>query len=292
MTLKILMFGRTGQVATEILRRAGADLDVTALGRDQADLTDPEACAAKVAETDADIVLNAAAYTAVDAAEDDEDTANTVNGEAPGAMARAAVAKGIPFLHISTDYVFDGTGSGAWLEDAATVPLGAYGRSKLAGEEAVTAAGGDHVILRTAWVHAAHGKNFVLTMLRVGAERDRLTVVDDQHGGPTSAGDIADALITIANAFKAGKGVSGIYHFGGAPSVSWHGFASEIFAQSGMDNPPEVAPIPSSEFPTKAPRPGNSVLDCSKIARDYGIEQPDWRVSLSAILKEIKEKAA
>ncbi|MEL6476620.1 MAG: dTDP-4-dehydrorhamnose reductase [Pseudomonadota bacterium] len=281
--MKILMFGKTGQVATEILRRAEG---VEALGRDQADLTDPEACRAAVAATDADVILNAAAYTAVDNAEDDEATAQKVNAEAPTAMAEAASARGLPFLHISTDYVFDGAGSEPWAEDAPTAPLGAYGRTKLAGERGVTAAAGPHVILRTAWVHAAHGGNFLRTMLRL-ADRERLTIVADQHGGPTAAGDIAEALLTIARAFHAGNGASGIYHFCGAPAVSWHGFATEIFAMSKGPSPDCVA-IPSSDYPTKAARPGNSVLDCGKIARDYGIAQPDWRVSLREILTELE----
>lgn len=284
--MKILMFGKTGQVATEIARRASPECQIEALGREAANLLDPAACAAHIAATDADIVINAAAYTGVDKAEDETEAAMTINAEAPGAMARATAEKGLPFLHISTDYVFDGSGERAWTEDDATAPLGAYGRSKLAGEEAVTAAGGHHIILRTAWVHAAHGGNFVKTMLRVGAVRDRLTVVDDQHGGPTAAGDIADALLEIARTWQAGKGTSGIYHFCGVPAVSWAGFASAIFAETGMTS--EVAPIPSSEYPTPAPRPGNSVLDCTKIARDYGISQPDWRISLKTILKELE----
>lgn len=284
------MFGKTGQVATEIQRRAGAGVKVSALGRDEADLTNAAGCAGIVAASDAEIVINAAAYTAVDNAEDDLGAAMDINAEAPATMARAAAAKGLPFLHISTDYVFDGRGDRPWREDDPTAPLGAYGRSKLAGEEGVTAAGGAHVILRTAWVHAAHGGNFVRTMLRVGATRPELTVVDDQHGGPTAAMDIADALLTIAAAWKAGTGTSGIYHFCGAPTVSWCGFAKTIFAEAGM--PTEVRPIPSSEYPTKAPRPANSVLDCAKIARDYGISQPDWHASLKTILTELEGQAS
>ncbi|MEM7507761.1 MAG: dTDP-4-dehydrorhamnose reductase [Pseudomonadota bacterium] len=285
--MKVLMFGQTGQVATEMLRRHGHGLTVEALGRKSADLTDPAACAAAVQASNADLILNAAAYTAVDNAEDDEATAHLVNAEAPGAMAQAAAARGLPFLHVSTDYVFDGTGETPWAEDAPTSPLGAYGRAKLAGEQAVQAAGGAHVILRTAWVHAAHGGNFVKTMLRLAAERDRLTIVADQRGGPTAARDIASALVEIIRAHGDGRGTSGIYHFCGAPAVSWHEFACEIFAQSS-GKVPEVVPIPSADFPTKAPRPANSVLDCNKIARDYGIEQPDWRQSLRGILKELE----
>lgn len=282
--MKILMFGKTGQVATEVLRRAG-DIEVEALDRAAADQTDPAACARQVRATDADIILNAAAYTAVDKAEEDEAAAAIVNGETPTAIANAAAARGIPFLHISTDYVFDGSGEAPWREDDRTAPLGAYGWTKLAGETGVLAAGGPHAILRTSWVFSAHGGNFVTTMLRLGAERDALTIVDDQIGGPTAAGDIADALLTVAQAFHAGKGVSGVHHFAGAPAVSWRRFAEAIFGEAGLTV--AVTPIPTSEYPTPAKRPLNSRLDCAKIKADYGIDQPDWRVSLRDVMGEL-----
>ena len=180
---------------------------MTALGRAEADLADPESCARAVAAAETDIVVNAAAYTAVDRAEQEEAVATTVNGEAPGAIARAAAGRGLPFLHVSTDYVFDGSGDGPWTEDDPPAPLGAYGRSKLAGERAVAAAGGAHAILRTSWVHAGHGANFVRTMLRAGASRPRLTVVDDQRGGPTPASAVAATLVALAHAFANGRGV-------------------------------------------------------------------------------------
>ena len=289
--MKILIIGRTGQVATELQRLAGPDLSITALGREAADLNDPAACAAAVEATDADIVINAAAYTAVDKAEGDEAAAMAVNGHSPGAMARAAAARGLPFLHISTDYVFDGSGTRPWREDDPVNPLGAYGRSKLEGERQVAAADGPHVILRTAWVFAAHGGNFVRTMLRVGPTRDRLTVVNDQRGGPTPAADIARALATIARTFAAGQGVSGVFHFAGAPTVSWREFAVEIFRQADWLRAPEVAPIRTADWPTPAARPGNSALDCSRITAAYGIAQPDWRVGLQAVLTELKGQA-
>ena len=282
--MKILMFGKTGQVASEILRRSG-DIEVEALDRTEADLTNPAACAALVKATDADLVINAAAYTAVDRAEDDEAIAATVNGETPAALANAAAAQQIPFLHISTDYVFDGSGRTPWQEDDKTAPLGAYGWTKLAGEGGVASAGGPYAILRTSWVFSAHGANFVKTMLRLGAERDALTIVDDQIGGPTAAGDIAEALLTMAKAFHAGHGVSGIYHLAGAPSVSWRQFAEEIFNKAGL--PVDVTPIPTSDYPTPATRPLNSRLDCTKIKTDYGIDQPDWRASLTDVIGEL-----
>jgi dTDP-4-dehydrorhamnose reductase len=294
-TLKLLVFGRTGQVATEILRLAGpglegTGLEVTALGRDAADLADPEACAAAVRASDADAVINAAAYTAVDRAETEEHLAELVNGRAPGAMAAAAAARGLPFLHVSTDYVFDGAKEGAWVEDDPPAPLSVYGCSKLAGERAVAAAGGPHAILRTAWVHAGHGQNFVRTMLKVGASRPRLTVVDDQRGGPTAAADIAAALVAIAHAFAEARGVSGIFHFCGTPATTWFGFAREIFAQAGWMRIPEIVPIRTADWPTPAVRPGNSVLDCGRIAAAYGIAQPDWRASLGPVLAELRDR--
>lgn len=280
--MKLLVFGKSGQVATELARRAPGALF---LGRDAADLTEPAACAARIAESEADVVINAAAYTAVDKAEEDEATALAVNGVAPAAMAGAAAARGIPFLHVSTDYVFDGSGSTPWTPDAPTGPLGAYGRTKLAGEEGVCAAGGRHAILRTSWVFSAHGGNFVKTMLRLSDTRDALTIVADQVGGPTPAGAIADALLRMALALHRGEAAGGTYHFSGAPDVSWAEFAREIFAQAGR--PVAVTDIPASDYPTPAVRPANSRLDCTTLMRDFGIARPDWRKGLTEILKEL-----
>ncbi len=290
--MKILCFGQTGQVAIELMRNApliGAD--ILCLGRDQADLTDPQACAARVAETDADIIINAAAYTAVDAAESDPATAQRVNGDAPGAMARAAAARNIPFLHISTDYVFDGASPRPWREDDPVAPLCIYGATKLDGERQITAANGPHVILRTAWVYSAHGKNFVKTMLRLGAEREILSVVADQQGGPTAAHEIAKALLAIACAFHEGRGRNGIFHFAGSPARSWADFAEAIFAASSLPRKPAVTRIASSAYPTPAKRPANSVLDCTRIRDVYGIGQPDWRTGLVRIISELETKA-
>jgi dTDP-4-dehydrorhamnose reductase len=285
--IRILVFGQTGQVATELARQATPDIAMTCIGRDRADLGDPAACAALITASDADVVINAAAYTAVDKAESEEPLATTINGTAPGAMARACAARGIPFLHVSTDYVFDGTGTQPWQPDDATGPLGAYGRSKLAGEQAVRAAAGPHAILRTSWVFSAHGANFVKTMLRLGAAREKLTIVADQIGGPTSAADIAAALITMARAFHAGQGTTGTYHFSGTPDVSWANFAREIFAQSGLSC--QVEDIPTSAYPTPARRPANSRMDCTTLTRDYAIDRPDWNRSLSRVLSDLKE---
>ncbi|WP_424968586.1 dTDP-4-dehydrorhamnose reductase [Dinoroseobacter sp. S375] len=280
--MTILVFGETGQVARELAARAP---QAVCLGRGSADLSDPAACAAALHAASPSVVINAAAYTAVDKAEEEEDLATTINGAAPGAMAAAAAELGVPFVHISTDYVFDGAGTAPFAPDAAVAPLGAYGRSKLAGEEAVRAAGGTHAILRTSWVVSAHGNNFVKTMLRLGAERDALTIVADQVGGPTAAGDIAAACLAIAEQLVADPGKSGTYHFSGAPDVSWADFAREIFGQAGLTC--AVTDIPSAAYPTPAKRPFNSRMDCSSLEATFGIARPDWAESLSGILSDL-----
>jgi len=285
--MRVLVFGKTGQVAQELIRlTASQGIVATFLGRDQADLTNPAHCAAIIERTDADVVVNAAAYTGVDAAQTDAATAQMVNATAPGAMAIAAARRGLPFLHISTDYVFSGASGTPWPETAVTAPQSVYGATKLAGEQAVTRAGGAHVILRTAWVFSSFGANFVKTMRRVGATRDRLTIVDDQHGGPTPAAAIASVLISIAKAFVAGKGRSGIYHFTGTPDVTWADFAQAIFERQA--NVPTIERIKTSQYPTPAKRPQNSILDCRKIKQDYDIAQPDWRVALALVLQELE----
>lgn len=289
--LHILVFGETGQVALELQRLAAAQaITLTTLPRAKADLAKPLACADLVATTNADIIINAAAYTAVDRAEEDEALATLVNATTPGAMARAAAARAIPFLHISTDYVFDGSGTTPWTEDASTAPLSAYGRSKLAGEAQITAAGGPHAIIRTSWVFSAHGTNFVKTMLRLALTREALSVVDDQHGGPTSARAIAQALIAIATALHHGQGKSGIFHFAGSPAVSWAEFATRIFALANSSPKPTLTPIPSRQYPTPAARPLNSCLNCHKINAVYGILQPDWVTELTHVLAELDQK--
>lgn len=278
--MRILVFGKTGQVACELQRQA----DVLALGRAEADLSNPEACAEALRAADADIVINAAAWTAVDKAEAEEAAATMVNGAAPAAMARAAAERGIPFLHISTDYVFSGAGTAPWTETDPVAPQNAYGRSKLAGEEGVRAAGGNSAILRTSWVFSAHGANFVKTMLRLSETRDTLNVVDDQIGGPTPAADIAAALLRMGRAMAQGQ-PGGTYHFGGVPQVSWAGFAREIFAQAGRKV--TVGGIPTEAYPTPARRPLNSRMDCSALSRDFGIAAPDWKAGLAQVLKEL-----
>jgi dTDP-4-dehydrorhamnose reductase len=286
--MRALVFGESGQVARELALAAPArGIEAAMLGRAAADLTDPEACVRAIRASDVDVVVNAAAYTAVDRAEDEPELAHAVNATAPGAMAVAAAAKGVPFLHVSTDYVFDGAPGRAWREADPTGPLGAYGASKLAGEAAVAGATPDHVILRTAWVFSAHGANFVKTMLKVGHGRPEMRVVGDQRGGPTAARDIAAALWTIAAAWGAGRGRPGIFHYAGAPAVSWAEFAEAIFARSGWAERPKVTVIATADWPTQAVRPANSVLDCGRIGAAYGIAQPDWRRALDAVIAEL-----
>ena len=280
----LLVFGQTGQVARELQHLTpGARF----LSRTQADLTDPEACAEAIRAHAPRAVINAAAYTAVDKAEEEEALATTINGAAPGAMARACADLGIPLVQISTDYVFDGSGTAPWRPDEAPAPLGAYGRSKLVGEEGVRATGGPHAVLRTSWVVSAHGANFVKTMLRLGKTRDSLTVVADQMGGPTPARAIAAACVEMAETLVSEPEKSGTYHFSGAPDVSWAGFAREIFAQAGIAC--AVEDIPTTAYPTPAARPLNSRLDCTDLETVFGLSRPDWRAGLADILKDLEE---
>ncbi|MAM00330.1 MAG: dTDP-4-dehydrorhamnose reductase [Alteromonadaceae bacterium] len=279
--MSFLVFGRSGQVGTALNKIAqSADF----LGREQADLSDPTACAEAIYAAKPTVVINAAAFTAVDRAEGEEALAHVINGAAPGAMARACADLDIPFLHVSTDYVFDGSGERPWLPEDNIAPLNAYGRSKAAGETEVRAAGGRHAILRTSWVFSATGSNFVTNMLRLSETRDALNVVDDQIGGPTPAMAIAETLLHMAGAMRAGQG-GGTYHYAGAPVTSWKCFARETFAaaQRGVN----VTGILTKDYPTPARRPLNSRLDCSSLEADFGIPPPDWRAALSKILEEL-----
>ncbi|HZK91591.1 MAG TPA: dTDP-4-dehydrorhamnose reductase [Stellaceae bacterium] len=293
---KVLIVGRTGQMAHELRRAAWpAGFTVDFLDRAQLDLAHPDAAREIVTAARPHIVVNAAAYTAVDAAESDCATAFVVNRDGPAALADGCREIGAALLHVSTDYVFDGGKLGPYGEDDAINPLSVYGASKAAGEVAVRARLDRHVIVRTAWVYAPVGRNFVKTMLRLGAERDTLTIVDDQHGSPTAAADLAGAAIGICAAIAEGRadidrGGFGTFHFCGGGTTTWHGFAREIFnraAERGLKTPRSVEPIATEAYPTPASRPRNSVLDCGKIGRVYGIAAPLWRTSLAACLDEI-----
>jgi dTDP-4-dehydrorhamnose reductase len=277
----ILVFGRTGQVATELQALA----DVVALGRGEVDLSDPAACAAAIHTHLPRAVINAAAYTAVDRAEEEEPLATVINGHAPTAMASACAGLSIPLIHISTDYVFAGNGTRAWAPDDQTAPQNAYGRSKLTAEMGIRAADVTHAILRTSWVFSAHGSNFVRTMLRLSESRAELNVVDDQIGGPTPARAIAAACLSIAKQLCEDPGKTGTYHFSGTPDVSWCAFAREIFAQASRAT--RVFPIATQDYPTPAARPLNSRLDCQTTEEVFSILRPDWRTGLAETLTEL-----
>jgi len=278
----ILVFGKTGQVATELQSHK----DVIAIGRGQADLSKPSTCAEAIRRYKPRAVINVAAYTAVDKAESEEHLANKINGDAPGAMASACSDLDIPLVQISTDYVFDGTGTKPWSVTDTSNPQNAYGRSKLKGEQAISTSGCVHAILRTSWVVSAHGSNFVKTMRRLSETRDRITVVDDQIGGPTCARDIAQTCISIAEQLIQDPKKSGTYHYSGQPNVSWCQFANAIFEQ--MDCKTIASPIPTTEYPTPALRPLNSRLDCEAIEDTFGIARPFWRDGLEEILRDLE----
>lgn len=277
----ILVFGKTGQVARALASRP----DVTALGRREADLTDPGGCVDAITRHAPDAVINAAAYTAVDLAETEGDLAEAINAAAPGAMAQACAAQGIPFVHLSTDYVFDGSANAPWRPGDTPSPINAYGRSKLSGEMAVKRAGGVHAILRTSWVFSDQGRNFVTTMLSLAQSREQLSIVADQIGGPTYATDIADACYKIAQSLQSAPHLAGTYHFSGAPDVSWAEFAREIFRLAGCSV--TVNEIETSAYPTPARRPLNSRLDCTDLAR-FGLGRPDWKTGLQRVIETTK----
>ena len=289
--MKLLIIGRGGQLSLA-LAEAGAE---PCLGQDQADLAVPGQVAAAIREAAPDVVINAAAYTAVDAAETDRDTACRVNGEAVGEIAGAARDAGAALIHVSTDYVFDGTKPGAYVETDPVNPLNVYGASKLAGERAALAANPRTVILRTSWVYSPWGRNFVATMLRLGRERAELRIVADQWGRPTSALDLAAACLTIARQVAGAPETApfwGVYHFsGGGEPTTWAGFAAAIFdaAQAHGHARPRIVEVPTSDYPTPAARPANSVLDCRRVAATFGVSPVPWRDALADTIARMAE---
>ncbi|WP_284448401.1 dTDP-4-dehydrorhamnose reductase [Pseudoxanthomonas mexicana] len=294
--MTVLLFGGNGQVGHELRRSLRALGDVVVTTRsgqlpdgarcEVADFDRPDSLAELVERVAPAIVINAAAYTAVDKAEDDADAAFRINAEAPGALARACALRDIPFVHYSTDYVFDGQGSRPYREDDPTAPLGVYGASKLAGEDAVRSAGGRHLILRTAWVYGRHGHNFMKTMLRLGEDRDELRVVADQIGSPTPARLIADVTAGLLQRPDA----EGTFHLTAAGQTSWHGFAAAIFeeavARGLIARAPRVLPITTADYPTRARRPAYSCLDVGKLERVLARRIPSWRAGLTRVLQE------
>ncbi|MCF8506876.1 MAG: dTDP-4-dehydrorhamnose reductase [Caulobacter sp.] len=280
----LLVTGAGGQLGRALAGRGpAAGFTVTALDRAGLDIADAAQVAAAIARHRPDAVINAAAFTAVDAAESRPDEAFAVNRDGPARLAAACREAGIALVHVSTDYVFDGTKGTPWTEADPVHPLGVYGASKEAGERAVRAALETHLIVRTAWVWDVAGHNFVRTMLRLGAERDRLTVVDDQRGTPTAARDLADALLTATRTALAGNDGWGTYHFTGGGETTWFGFAREIFrlAAAAGRRVPVVEPIPSSAWPTPARRPADSRLDCHAFTRRFGVSPVPWTEALA-----------
>ncbi|BAN23953.1 dTDP-4-dehydrorhamnose reductase [Caballeronia insecticola] len=282
----ILLTGVNGQVGFELARSLQGLGKVVALDRARLDLGDLDQVRRVVRDVKPSLIVNPAAYTAVDKAESDIEVAMRANGEAPGVLAEEAKRLGAALIHYSTDYVFDGTKEGVYVEDDAVNPQNVYGKSKLAGEQAIAASGCDHLIFRTSWVYGTRGKNFLLTMLRLGAEREELSVVADQFGAPTWANTIA-ALTANVLAQTRGKDqewwnrTSGVYHLTASGSTSWHGFAEAIFGLSDLPKKPNVKPIPASAYPTPAARPANSRMSGAKLRDVFGLEAPDWRDALA-----------
>jgi dTDP-4-dehydrorhamnose reductase len=290
--MKILLLGATGQVGFELLRSLAPLGSVIAPTRAQVDLFSPDAVAAHLRDVRPELVVNAAAWTAVDPAEEQRDAAFRMNARLPEQLAEFSATAGTPLIHYSSDYVYPGDGDAPWKEESSTAPLSAYGESKLAGDEAIAASGARHLIFRTSWVYSARGNNFLNTMLRLSRDRDRLNVVNDQIGAPTPARLIAEITALALYRQRIGQGIEGLYHLAPRGETSWHGFACEILrraAEFGMSlklGPAQVAAIPSSDYPTLARRPGNSRLCVDKLETDLNIELPHWEPQLLLTLRE------
>lgn len=291
--MRLLVTGKTGQVVTALIERGAAiGVDIVALGRPEFDLANAQAGMDAIAAAKPDAIVSAAAYTAVDKAETDEAAAEAVNANGPGVVAGIAAQLGVPVIHLSTDYVFDGSKPEPYIETDATNPLGVYGRTKLAGEHAVTAATPNHAILRTAWVYSPFGNNFLKTMLRIGADRPELRVVADQLGNPTSALDIAEAVLRVARNLTEqpdNHDLRGVFHVVGSGDASWADFATEIFAiLKELGGPsPNVSRITTAEYPTPARRPANSRLNTSKLQNIHGVALPAWKTSTRATIARL-----
>lgn len=286
--MRVLVTGCNGQVGRSLVEQLDHKVDLLAVDRTELDITQREAVFKAVEGFSPDFVINAAAHTAVDKAEQEPELSFAINRDGPLFLAQASKSVGATLMHISTDYVFTGDKVGEYVENDEPGPLGVYGKSKLAGERAIAEANEKHIILRTAWVFGEHGHNFVKTMLKLGKERDALSIVGDQFGGPTYAGDIAKALITIINELSQHRVEApyGIYHFSGEPHVSWYQFAQSVFEQAEQAQlltQPKLTSIPTEQYPTPAARPGNSKMNCSKIKDVFGIESSDWQLALNNI---------
>ena len=294
--MKILLLGKNGQVGWELQRSLAPLGELLALDRHSTDfcgdLSQPERLAQTVRDYRPDVIVNAAAHTAVDKAESEPELARLLNATAPGALAQAAKALGAWLVHYSTDYVFNGQGDAPWQEDSATGPLSVYGQSKLEGEQAIAASGCKHLIFRTSWVYAARGGNFAKTMLRLAAERERLTVINDQHGAPTGADLIADVTAHAIRSVMHQADLAGVYHLVAAGETTWHGYASHVIAQARILRPElalkvsEIAPVPTASFPTPAQRPLNSRLSTHKLQQAFGLVLPPWQQGVDRLLAE------
>ena len=288
--MRILVTGRDGQVARSLAECAGETThDLVFAARPGLDLADPDSIRRTIADVRPGLILSCAAYTAVDQAEDEPDVAMAINGAAPGIIAEAAGELGAPVIHLSTDYVFDGSGTRPWREDDPVAPLGVYGRTKLAGERALAASDARWAVVRTAWVYSPFGHNFVKSMLRLAGSRDELGVVSDQYGNPTSALDIARALLAMADRSDDEAGWNRVYHFAGTGHASWADFAEAVFAISAEAGGPSarVNKIGTADFPTKARRPANSRLDCDAFADRFGYRAPQWRAALEPVVRRL-----
>ena len=291
MSGRILVTGGSGQLAQALAKAGGGDVEV--VGRPDFDFDRPETIAAVFHAARPWLVVNAAAYTAVDAAEGDPAGADRANRLGPAALARLCADAGIPLIHVSTDYVFDGTKAAPYVETDPVAPLGVYGTSKLAGERAILDSGARAIILRTAWVYAASGKNFVRTMLELAKSRDVLSVVADQHGCPTAAPDLADAILAIATRLRPDgwdDRFAGVFHAAGTGTTTWHGLACAVFAEAvrhGAKIPGTVTPVPTAAYPTPTKRPANSRLDCARLEATFGVSLPPWRESLARVIDDI-----
>ncbi|MBL8571942.1 MAG: dTDP-4-dehydrorhamnose reductase [Phreatobacter sp.] len=297
--MRLVVTGLTGQVVSALVELGAdcADLVVLPVGRPQLDLAEPTDVEGVLRGLRPDAVVSAAAYTAVDRAETESDLAMQVNGTGAGAVAATAAALGVPVLHLSTDYVFDGANPAPYVETDPVAPMSAYGRSKLAGERAMAAAHPDHAILRTSWVYAAEGKNFLRTMLRLAADRPEVSVVADQQGAPSYAPDIAVAVVQVARNLLAEStrhNLRGVFHMSGGGETTWAGFAEEIFRQSAARGGPTatVRPISTADYPTPAARPANSRLDCTKLKAAHAVALPEWREALARCMDRLKEQGA
>ena len=284
--MRILIFGRVGQLGSALDELLSQRDEPIFLDRPEIDLSDIPSIERLITDASPELVINAAAYTAVDRAESEPELAALINAHAPGEMARVCSFSALPFMHVSTDYVFDGQATAPYSEDAPVNPQSVYGKTKLAGERAVQAAIDRHVILRTAWLYSHVGHNFLKTMLRVASEGKSLKVVNDQFGSPTFAWDLARAMVTVVDAIKAGRqDIYGLYHVTNSGHTDWHGFASEIFAMRG--DPVDLSPISTREYPTPAPRPAYSVLSCDRLNQVFSLRLPDWQDGLARCLSRL-----